>query len=111
MTHGYLTLDCYLASPEVLKCNAFDMATRIPGQSKFYLKNGVPPGRVFRGQNSGIFLSRRDICHVCIITMIITAFHPVWGWYRDVSPDQLQYRGGDAGSQSHIMGIVITLLH
>ena len=41
-------------------------ATRNLGQSKFYGKNGVPPGRILRDQISGIFLSRRDIWHVWI---------------------------------------------
>ena len=58
-------LDCYLASPEVWKCSAFDRPQGFRGQSKFYGKNGVPPGRVLRDQNSGIFLSRWDIWHVC----------------------------------------------
>ena len=44
--------------------------TRILRQSKFYGKNGVPPGRVLRDQNSGIFLSRRDIWHVWLRVLI-----------------------------------------
>ena len=41
--------------------------TMNPGQSKFYGKNGVPPGRILRDQIYGIFLSRRDIWHVWVL--------------------------------------------
>ena len=60
--------DCWLLFGQFrnLKKQCIWQATMIPGQSKFYGKNGVPPGQVFRDQNSGIFLSRRDIWHVCV---------------------------------------------
>ena len=49
---------------------SFWQTSRNPGQNKFYGKNGVLPGRILRDQISGIFLSRRDIWHVCFILFI-----------------------------------------
>ena len=53
--------------PKSLRMECIWQATRNPGQSKFYGKNGVLPGRILRDQISEIFLSRRDIWHVWII--------------------------------------------
>ena len=55
-----------------LKMQCIWQATRIPGQSKFYGKNGIPSGRVLRDKNSGIFLSHRDIWHVCLGARVAT---------------------------------------
>ena len=59
-------LDCYLVSPEARECSTFDRPQGFRNKGK----NGVPPGRILRDQNSGIFLSRRDIWHVCSLYLL-----------------------------------------
>ena len=61
-----MSLDCYLATPKAWEWSAFDRPQGIRDKANFTGKNGVPPGRNLRDQISGIFLSRRDIWHVCM---------------------------------------------
>ena len=40
------------------------------GTKQILQEKGVPPGQVLRDRNSGIFLSCRDIWHVCLVIAI-----------------------------------------
>ena len=65
MSPGYTTVSWVFGHSKSLRMESIWQTTRNPGQSKFYGKNGFPPGRILRDEISGIFLSRRDIWHVC----------------------------------------------
>ena len=64
--HGVIGLDHYLATPEARECSTFDRPQGFLDKANFTGKKGIPPGQTLRDGNSGIFLSCRDIWHVCI---------------------------------------------